>query len=445
MSQGRLLLVDDDRDLLRLLTMRLEAAGYAVTAADSGERALALLAVERPHAVITDMRMPGLDGSALFEAIHRGYPTLPVIMLTAHGSIPEAVEATRRGVFGYLTKPYEPQALLAEVARAVKLGNVAAPGDAADEEWRNEIISRNPAMAALLAQARLVAAGEARVLIRGESGSGKELLARAIHRASPRHAGPFLAVNCGAIPEQLLESELFGHLKGSFTGAVRDHRGLFQEAAGGTLLLDEIGDMPLPLQVKLLRVLEERQVRPVGATRSVPVDVRILSASHRRLEEEIEAGRFREDLFYRLNVVTLKLPGLDERRDDIALLATHFLTTLGAKYGKTLGGFAPDAMELLTSAAWPGNVRQLYNVVEQAVALCTGGLIPATLIRNALASPQGMASLEEARTEFERDYLAKLLRMTSGNVAQAARLAKRNRTEFYKLLQRHRLDPALFK
>ncbi|CAB1368231.1 sigma 54-interacting transcriptional regulator [Denitratisoma oestradiolicum] len=438
MNPARLLLVDDDKDLLRLLTIRLEAAGYAVSAADSGERAMALLAVERPQVVITDMRMPGMDGTALFEAIHREYPTLPVIMLTAHGTIPDAVEATRRGLFGYLTKPYEPQALLAEVARAVKVSG-------ADDDWQGEIISRNPAMEALLAQARLVAAGEARVLIRGESGTGKELLAQAIHRASPRRDGPFLAVNCAAIPEPLLESELFGHLKGSFTGAVRDHRGLFQEAEGGTLLLDEIGDMPLPLQVKLLRVLEERQVRPVGSTRSVAVDVRILSATHRRLEDEIGAGRFREDLFYRLNVVTLALPSLDERRDDIPLLATHFLKGIGERYGRTLGGFAPEALELLTSAAWPGNIRQLYNVVEQAVALCTGKLIPATLIQNALASADGMASLEEARARFERDYLGKLLRMTGGNVSQAARLAKRNRTEFYKLLQRHQLDPALFK
>lgn len=445
MSQARLLLVDDDRDLLRLLTIRLEAAGYAVTAADSGERALALLAVERPQAVITDMRMPGLDGAALFEAIHREHPTLPVIMLTAHGTIPEAVEATRRGIFGYLTKPYEPQALLAEVARAVAVSGAGSAGTTAKDDWRGEIISHNAAMEALLAQAHLVANGEARVLILGESGTGKELLARAIHRSSPRHGGPFLAVNCGAIPEQLLESELFGHLKGSFTGAVRDHRGLFQEADGGTLLLDEIGDMPLPLQVKLLRVLEERQVRPVGSARSVAVDVRILSATHRQLEEEISAGRFREDLFYRLNVVTLRLPSLDQRRDDIPLLANHFLKILGDKYGRDLGGFAPDALELLASAAWPGNIRQLYNVVEQAVALSTGRLIPITLIQNALASAEGMASLEDARARFERDYLSKLLRMTGGNVSQAARLAKRNRTEFYKLLQRHQLDPSLFK
>jgi len=445
-GKPRLLLVDDDAALLRLLTIRLEAAGYTVIAVDSAERALAALAVELPQLVITDMRMPGMDGAALFDAIHRDYPTLPVIILTAHGTIPEAVAATQRGVFGYLTKPYEAPVLLAEVARALKIGAGASGGaGGAGEAWRAAIITRNPAMEAVLVQARLLAEGDASVLIRGASGSGKELLAKAIHLASRRRDASFLAVNCGAIPEQLLESELFGHLKGSFTGAVRDHRGLFQEAAGGTLFLDEIGDMPLPLQVKLLRVLEDRHVRPVGSARSFPIDVRILSATHRPLEEEIAAARFREDLYYRLNVATLTLPALAERRDDVPLLATHFLRTLSDKYSKTIGGFAPEAMELLVGAPWPGNVRQLYNVVEQAVALSTAAVIPAGLVQNALRDDQRMDSLEEARARFERDYLARALRITGGNVSHAARLARRNRTEFYKLLQRHHLEPDQFK
>lgn len=440
---ARILLVDDDADLLRLLTLRLEAAGYAVVGASSGEEALARLAAEAPQLVITDVRMPGMDGSTLFEAIRRAQPTLPVIMLTAHGNIPEAVEATQRGVFSYLTKPYDAKNLLAEIERAL----VFAGGGvrASDESWRTCIMTRNSAMEALLSQAKLVAAGDASVLIRGASGVGKELLAKAIHLASPRRGQNFLAVNCGAIPEQLLESELFGHVKGSFTGAVRDHRGLFQEAEGGTLFLDEIGDMPSQLQVKLLRVLEERQVRSVGSVRSVPVNVRIISATHSPLEDDISTGRFRSDLFYRLNVVSLTLPPLVERRDDIPLLATGFLQQLGTKYGKAVSGFAPDALAMLVGAAWPGNVRQLYNVVEQAVALSTTPLIPASLVENALSEIQKMDSLEEARTRFEREYLCQVLRIAAGNVTQAARLAKRNRTEFYKLLQRHQLDPALFK
>ena len=284
------------------------------------------------------------------------------------------------------------------------------------------------------------------MLIRGESGSGKELLARAIHAASPRAKRPFVAVNCGAIPEPLLESELFGHVKGAFTGALANHRGLFPAADGGTLLLDEIGDKPLPLQVKLLRVLQEHQVRPVGASASVPIDVRILSATHRDLEAALAEGQFREDLYYRLNVVSLTLPTLDERREDIPLLAQHFLQKLAAKYDKRVNGFAPEALKALTMATWPGNVRQLHNVVEQVSALATSPLIPLSLVQRALRLPSiEVLPYAEARQRFEREYLVGLLKLTDGNVADAARLADRNRTEFYRLLQRNGLDPSMFR
>jgi len=373
---------------------------------------------------------------------------LPVIILTAHGSIPDAVAAVKQGVFGYLTKPFDAKALLSEVERAVAVsgGSAATSDQAGSEEWRKEIITRNPAMEDVLAKARLVAASDVSVFIMGESGSGKEMLARAIHRASSRRDHPFVAINCGAIPEQLLESELFGHVKGSFTGATRDHKGLFLTADRGTLLLDEIGDMPVSLQVKLLRVLQERTVRPVGSTQSQDVNVRVISATHRNIEEELTGGRFREDLYYRLNVVALRLPSLGERREDIPLLANHFLALLADKYRKQVNGYAPEAMELLVSAPWPGNVRQLYNVVEQSVALCTTNLVPLTLVEQAIQNQEpGLASFEDARRKFEREYLTRLLKITEGNVTQAARLAKRNRTEFYKLLQRHQLEPRLFK
>ena len=442
---GRILLVDDDADLLRLMSIRLEAAGYAVTTAASGPEALAQIAVDRPQLLITDMRMPGMDGNALFNAVRAKDPTLPVIILTAHGSIPEAVAATNRGVFGYLTKPYEAKTLLDEVARAVKLSPGRPAGSVISEEWRAAIITQNMAMADLLAQAKLVASGDASVLLRGQSGSGKEVLARAIHLASARGEQPFVGVNCGAIPDNLLESELFGYVRGAFTGAIKDHPGLIRTANGGTLFLDEIGDMPLPLQVKLLRVLEEREVHPVGAAHGEPVDIRIISATHRDLEEEMRAGRFRSDLYYRLNVVTLTIPALEERRDDIPLLANHFLRTLAQRYHKDVNGFAPEAMELLIRASWPGNVRQLLNVVEQAVALSTGPIVPAALVQNAIREIDEFVPFDEARRRFESDYLIRLLKMTGGNVAQAARLAQRNRTDFYKLLQRHALDPALFK
>ncbi|HEX7221006.1 MAG TPA: sigma 54-interacting transcriptional regulator [Burkholderiales bacterium] len=443
-ERGPVLLVDDDKDLLQLIAMRLSAAGYAVTAVESGEAALTALAVSRPQVVVTDLRMQGMDGMALFDAIHRDSPSLPVVILTAHGTIPDAVTATRRGVFSFLTKPFEPKVLLDTVAEAMRLSSPPAAGQ--PEGWRAEIITRSPAMEDLLAQARRVAASDASVCLYGASGTGKELLARAIHRSSPRADAPFVAVNCGAIPEGLLESELFGHKKGSFTGAVADRRGLFQAAHGGTLFLDEIGDMPLPLQVKLLRALEERKVRPVGSPENIAIDVRVVAATHRKLEERIASGEFREDLYYRLSVVKLYIPTLAERREDIPLLANEFLGRLGTRYRRGRLAFSPQAMELMVSAPWPGNVRQLLNVVEQAVALAATEVIPESLVRQALdAGDTSLTPLDEARRAFERDYLVRILKITGGNVTKAARLAGRNRTEFYRLLERHALEPSVFK
>ncbi len=447
-SGAHILVVDDDPDLLRLLSMRLTGAGYRVTATASAEEALVKIAMERPQLVLSDVQLPGKDGLALFDAIRVQHPSLPVILLTAHGTIPDAVEATSRGVFTYLTKPFDGKALLDVIANAIAMEGAAdtATDSGEIEAWRSEIVSRSNRMAEVLAEAKLVATSDASVLIRGESGSGKELVAQAIHRASPRAAHPFVAVNCGAIPENLLESELFGHVKGAFTGAVANHPGLFQAANGGTLFLDEIGDMPVALQVKLLRVLQERMVRPVGASHAVPVDVRILSATHRDLDLAIIDGSFRKDLYYRLNVVSLSLPTLSERREDIPLLAAHFLARLALKYGRKVNGFAPDAMKALTTASWPGNVRQLHNVVEQVTALATTPLVPLALVQRALRVPSmEVLSYTEARTRFERDYLVGLLKITDGNVADAARLADRNRTEFYRLMQKHGLTPGLFR
>lgn len=444
MKNPAILVVDDDASLRELITLRLEANGFRVEAVGSGEAALAQLSVTRPDAVLTDMQMAGMDGMALFRAIHARDPSLPVVVLTAHGSIPDAVAATQQGLFGYLTKPYDAATLVALLKRATLLAG-SSP-DTGDDSWRSEILTASPAMDTLLAEALLAAQSEAALLIQGESGTGKELLARAIHRASPRRAKPFVAINCGAIPAELLESELFGHMKGAFTGAGRDHPGLFLSAHGGTVFLDEIGDMPAPLQVKLLRVLQEGEVRPVGATETRAVDVRILSATHRNLEEAIVSGEFREDLYYRLNVVNLTLPPLRERREDIPLLARHFLTELTEKYRRRIHGFAPEALEMLVAADWPGNIRQLHNVLEQCCALCTTSTIPASLVARALRDkPADIQPLAEARAAFERDYLITLLKLTRGQVSEVARLAGRNRTEVYRLLERHGLTPALFK
>ncbi|MDR2877626.1 MAG: sigma 54-interacting transcriptional regulator [Chromatiales bacterium] len=444
----KILLVDDDPDLLRLLSIRLNTAGWEVMTASSAESALSLLEERQPQVVVTDLRMDGMDGMDFFDTVHERFSTLPVIILTAHGTIPEAVEATKRGVFTFLTKPFDSKDLLDHIHRALRISGIPVEESegGTQSSFSSEIITRSAIMDDLLKQARRVAVSNAAVLIHGESGTGKELLARAIHRAGPRREQPFLGLNCSAIPEHLLESELFGHNKGAFTNATRDHKGLFQAAEGGTLFLDEIGDMPLVLQAKLLRVLEEKEVRPVGATANVPVNVRIISASHHDLDELAKSRLFREDLYYRLNVVRLDIPPLRERPEDVQLLANHFLREIAAGGGTPAQSFSPEAMERLVTAPWPGNVRQLLNVIEYSATLCTTAVIPLSLVQRALRLKTGaLPSLSTARRNFEREYLTRLLKMTEGNITQAARLAQRNRTELYKLLHRYHLNPETFR
>jgi two-component system response regulator GlrR len=448
MHKPYILIVDDDQDILKLISIRLRAAGYDTATANNGVEAMSAIALQRPDVVISDLRMPAMDGMALLESVHSAHPSLPVIILTAHGSIPDAVRATQRGVFGFLTKPFDSQDLLHQVAAALRLnGTQTNQSDTnKNNDWRAEIITRSPQMESLLGQAKLVAGTDASVFIQGESGTGKELLARAIHNASPRHEKPFVAINCGAIPENLLESELFGHSKGSFTGATKSHIGLFQSADGGTLFLDEIGDMPLALQVKVLRSLQERSIRPVGNTADVKIDVRLISATHRNLTTEMQNERFREDLFYRINVVSLEIPSLLHRLEDISLLANHFIGIYNKKYKKKIHGFAPDALEILIAAPWPGNVRQLQNMVEQMVVLATTQIVPASLVQKSLQDESNaIIPFDAARRNFEQSYLINLLKLTQGNVTQAAKLAQRNRTEFYRLLERHHIQANTFK
>lgn len=438
MEAAQILLVDDDTKLLRVLSLRLESAGYQVAAATCGQDAINQLGELRIQFVLADLRMPDMDGIELLTRIQERSPGLPVAILTAHGDIPEAVRATHAGAVDFLTKPIDRDKLLDCLQRHIAGGTQIS-------DWSAGIVTRSAQMKSVIEDATRVARMDSAVLITGASGSGKELLARAIHRNSRRDARPFVAINCAAVPTELLESELFGHRRGAFTGAHTDHAGLFRAAEGGTVFLDEIGDMPVTLQVKLLRVLQEREVRPLGETRTIPVDVRVLSATHCDLEARVASGEFREDLFYRLNVVRLKLPALDERREDIPLLVAHQLSQLAAA-GAPRRVCSREAMEVFASTNWPGNVRQLFNVVEQAVALSPGRVIGSALVRSCLGGQSGaMVSYDQARTEFTRNYLSQLLDLSGGNISRAARLAGRNRTDLYKLLSRHNIDASAHK
>jgi two-component system response regulator GlrR len=438
--KARILVVDDDPGLLRLLTIRLRAESYDVEAVEGGPQALAAASRFRPDLVITDLRMEPMDGIALLKELQNRWPGLKVIMLTAHGTIPDAVQATQMGAFGFLTKPVDKQELLDQVQKALRISGFGS----SDEDWRAEIITRSSVMEEKLSQAHMVAGTDARVLITGESGTGKEVLARAIHKASPRRNHEFVVVNCSAMAEDLLEAELFGQEKDA-SGAPAPLPGVFRTADGGTLLLDEIGDMPMRLQVKLLRVLQENVIRPVGGAAPVPVNVRVISATRRDLQQLMQQGQFREDLYYRLNVVHIEMPSLLRRREDITLLVAHFLAVMAGENG-VRKIYAPESVELLATADWPGNIRQLQNVVRQNVALSQTPIIPVELVQQSLGGGQGkLPSFDEARDEFTRSYLSQILQITGGNVSQAARLAKRNRTDFYKLLGRHQLTPEEFK
>ncbi len=445
--RGKVLLVDDDPDLLRLMCMRVQGAGFTPVAANNAREALAAVAAQAPLTVVTDLRMEGMDGLGLYEAIHRDNPLLPVIIITAHGTIPDAVDATRRGVFAFLTKPFDGRELIEHIERAIAL---VRPEDQTEAraEWAQEIVTHNPRMLALLDHVARIAETDVSVLIRGPSGSGKAQLAQAIHRASPRSSGPFVAVSCGSVAEHVLESELFEHGRGAGTAPGADQAGRLRAANGGTLFLDEVGDMPIALQSKLQRALADRQFRPLGDSNAVPLNIRVVSATHQDLELAIAENRFREDLYYQLNVAALVLPALEERREDIPALVRYRLSQLREQTGSAAEAFTPAAMELLMGSSWPGNVRQLFNVVEHCHALATAARIPADLTASVLAvrdKPPAIDSLEEARARFDQEYLVKLMKMTAGNVARAAQLSGRNRTDLYKLLRRYGIEATSFK
>ncbi len=440
-SKVKVLVVDDDNDVLNLLENWLIKENYDVKRALSGLDALNLVGIYAPDIVITDLYMEGMDGMALLTELHNDNPLLPVIMLSGQAQIPDAIKAMHLGTSAFLTKPINQSELL----ETVKKVSPNLDKNALSEFTKN-IVYKSKAMSDIIEMASLVADNDVSVFISGSTGAGKEVIAKAIHAASSRRDRRFIAINCGAIPEQLLESELFGHEKGAFTGANLKHEGLFQAANGGTIFLDEVGDMPLALQVKLLRVLQDFEVRPVGSTKTYPIDVRLISATHKNLEDAVEKGEFREDLYYRLKVVPLDIPNLADRQDDIPALAEHFLNIYSKNNHQDKKKFSPDAMKYLVSMPWPGNVRQLINVVDLCATISKTKNIPLSLVKKAVHDdPIHMQTLKEAKQTFERGYLLSVLRITHGHVANAAKIAGRNRTEFYKLLNQYNIEPATFR
>ena len=451
MDQERILVVDDDEGLLHLLKMRLSAMGFSVTPCTQGHDAIMAARQESFDIAITDLRLRAEDGLVLTEELLKIQPGLPVIILTAHGSIPNAVEAMQRGAFGYLTKPFDDKELKATIDKALiqlrMTREIRRLKSLVKELYGLEnVVARSPAMQRLFQQVAQIADSDATILLTGETGTGKEVLARVLHANSRRSKGPFVALNCGAISETLFESELFGHIRGAFTSAVIAKQGLFQSANGGTLFLDEIAEMSLPMQVKLLRAVQEREVRQVGADYTTKVDVRIITATNKDLADCVKSGTFRHDLYYRVSVVPLAIPPLRERRDDIPLLAQHFLKQSAKCSKKDVRGFTPAAMHRLMIYPWPGNVRELENAIEKAVVMSRQDMVvPDLLPTVGISSDLRLKPLTEAKEEFERSYLRNVLQMTGGNISRAAQFAGRYRADFYKMLKKYGLHPSMLK
>jgi two-component system response regulator GlrR len=454
MAGEKILVVDDDPGLLMLMRVRLEAAGYQVMPAGGGQEALTCAQEEACDLALVDLKMVDMDGITLLQELLRLHLGLPVIILTAHGTIASAVDATKKGAYDYLTKPFDPPDLLHRIEKALEVrrlqGEVRSLRTMVQERYHyDNVVASSEKMQHVLRQVAQIAATDAVVALYGESGTGKELIAKTIHATSPRSRGSFMAINCGAIPEGLLENELFGHVKGAYTGADRAKDGLLLQANGGTLFLDEIAELAPLLQVKLLRVLQEHEFYPVGGERPTRVDFRLIIATNQDLWSAVNTGKFREDLYYRIHVIPIFLPPLRERREDIPLLAHHFLQRFSHEMHKKIQGFTPEAMQFLMLHDWPGNVRELANVIQRAVVLAPHDLITPDLLLLGREVPHTPCykpgSLKEVQEGSERAYLVRVLTATHGNVSQAAALAGRYRADFYKLLRKHALDPGTFK
>jgi DNA-binding NtrC family response regulator len=459
----RVLVVDDDEGVRLALTRILESADYFCKSAENGEDALDKLRHDDFDLILSDLRMPKMDGMALLAAVAKlGRPPVTIVV-TAHGETNLAIEATRLGAYDFLCKPIDRQHLLLAVARALEHGRLLAMNQKLSRRLAHpptfeHLIGKSPAMLEIFRMVAQVAPTDAVVLLTGESGTGKEQIAKALHNRSLRRDQRFNVVDCGAIPENLVESVLFGHKRGAFTGADRDHAGLLGYSDGGTVFFDEIGELPIHLQAKLLRVIQERCFTPVGGNETVSVDIRIIAATNRDLKEEVRKGGFREDLYYRINVIPIHLPPLRERGDDVAALALHFLDEFSERF-PNVSGFAPQALEQLRGYAWPGNVRELRNAVERAISLSAGPLIQVEdlppqlreIVTEGLrpsSSPENSSSLEDYesfRRKSDRDYLSRLLVLEGGNVSRAAQHAGISRKVLYKLLEDNDLDPQSFR
>ena len=448
----RVLVVDDERGIRAALGQLLEYEGYDVRTADDAHQGISTFQEFHPHLTFLDIKMPGMDGLDALRRLRELDPQATVVMISGHATIQTAVEATQLGAYDILEKPLDTDRIL------VLLRNALAHVQLSEEnaqlrrrvESRFDMVGESYALRAVQERVAKVAATPARVLITGENGTGKELVARAIHRESPRRDGPFVEVNCAAIPQELIESELFGHVRGSFTGAVQDRAGKFEQADGGTLFLDEIGDMSLAAQAKVLRVLQDDVVTRIGGAKTIRVDVRVLAATNKDLEEEIAAGRFREDLYYRLNVVPLHVPPLRERREDVPLLVLHFLQQLAEREGVSPRGISDDALRRLGELEWPGNVRELRNTVERLLILASGPVIQVAdverLVGRRAEDGAGLGSLTDCRTfeEFkaaaERAFLLAKLRAFDWNVSETARALEMPRSNLYKKIERYGLE-----
>ncbi len=450
----RVLIVDDERSILDTLEILLRGEGFEVEVAGSGHEALARLGEAVPDVVLTDIRMPGVNGMDVLNAVHERDPEMPVILMTAQASLQSAVQAVNQGAFYYVQKPFSNDEMMALLRRAAEARALARENRALKREIRrrdttraSRPVGRSRTLAEVLRLAETVAPTDSTVLITGESGTGKEILARYIHQLSERETGSFVSINCGALPENLLESELFGHVKGSFTGAVKNKEGLLSAARGGTFFLDEVGEMSPALQVKLLRALQEREIVAVGATAPQPIDVRVIAATNRDLETEMRRGAFRSDLYYRLNVITLHLPPLRERDDDIRLLADHFLARLVERRGGEAPplALAEEAADALARYDWPGNVRELENALERAAILCRNGVIGLEALPQRVLEPQRAPVVSERPAEtptlevIERAYIEWVLRSEGGNKARAAEVLGIDPSTLYRKINRYGL------